>query len=146
MLRLLARDSTSDRLRELARSIRAKPHYFQEGKSDRRQESFVFIPANRRAACPATGLSTTSFSRSSDVHALSVCVRYDHAALAGWAGKIGACSWDCHHCGQLTPVVLSRRYGIDEGYNQTHKLGGFAEIFRVTVSGRYRSDGLDGPL
>ena len=62
------------------------------------------------------------------------------------AGKIGTPSGDGHHCGQLIPVVLSRRYGIDEGYNQTDKLGGFAEILRVTFSGRYRTDGLDGPV
>ena len=72
--------------------------------------------------------------------------RRDCAVMGGCAEKIGTCSGDGHHCSQLTPVVLSRRYGIDEGYNQTHKLGGFAEILRVTFSGRYRSDGLDGPL
>jgi clan AA aspartic protease len=49
--------------------------------------------------------------------------------MGGCAEKIGTCSGDGHHCSQLTPVVLSRRYGIDEGYNQTHKLGGFAESF-----------------
>ncbi len=80
------------------------------------------------------------------MHALSVRVRYDHAAMAGCAGKLEPVAGDCHHCGQLTPMVLSRRYGIDEGYNQTHKLGGFAEILRVLVSGEYWSRRLDGSL
>ena len=76
----------------------------------------------------------------------SACSSAHCVTTAECAEKIQTRNQDRRRCSRLRLVVLSLRDGIDEGYNQTHKLGGFAEILRVTFSGRYRSDGLDGPL
>src|SRR5579871_5826352 len=64
--------------------------------------------------------------------------RYPGVAISfGEAGVIIRCS-------RQRLVVPSREYGIDQGYNQTHKSGGCEQVVRGPVSGRYRSNCLHG--
>jgi len=46
----------------------------------------------------------------------------------------------------LRAGVLSGRDGIDEGHNEADEPAGSEEIVRVSISGRYRHDRLDGAL